>query len=171
MESMEWKNRKEFEHFIGSKIPNFTESEIKFLTKPFVPMDESMDHNTIRKWKWKTNIDGMLKEMENIVAFPVDKNAKYNGPSYLLRGEHSKWAHKDYEKAIYSKFPNMKITTIEDAGHNVHSDQPQQTIKYIANALDEIDIDFGGHARGPVWDEILKRQMDGPPEDIHTYSS
>ena len=168
---MEWKNRKEIERFIASKIPDFTEFEIKFLTKPFVAEDENMDHNTVRKWKWKTNIDAMEQEMNNIVAFPVDENSKYRGPSYLLQGEYSKWVSKEGQEALYSKFPNVKITTIEDAGHNLHMDQPEDTIKYVAAALDDIDIDFAGSARGSVWDEILKKQLSTELQDVHTYTS
>mmetsp|Transcript_11417 Transcript_11417/g.10235 ORF Transcript_11417/g.10235 Transcript_11417/m.10235 type:complete len:244 (+) Transcript_11417:2-733(+) len=174
IESMEWKNRKEIEKYISSQMPDLTEFEIKFLLKPFIPEDESMDHNTIRKWQWKTNIDDMGKEMDNVVAFPVEENAKYKGPTYLLRGEYSKWVNKEGEKALRSRFPNVKITTINDAGHNLHIDQPDETIKYIAGALDDIDIDFAGSARGSVWDEILKKQLSGDSgelEDIHTYSS
>ena len=72
-----------------------------------------MDHNTLRKWKWKTNIDAMEQEMDNIVAFPVDENSKYRGPLYLLRGEYTKWVNKEGEKALYSKFPNAKITQLK----------------------------------------------------------
>merc|ERR1712154_461918 len=99
--------------------------------------------------------------MDDIVAFPVDADAKFHGPSYLLRGEHSKWADANTEAdilgtGIYGRFPNMKITTIPDAGHNVHVDQPGAVIQHIASALNEVDIDFEG-AHGRKWDELLKK--------------
>merc|ERR1712130_545992 len=105
---------------------------------------------------WKTNIDSMIAEIDNIVAFPVEENAKYNGPSYLFRGEYSKWAGSTQEGEIYKRFPKMRIETIENTGHNLHIDQPDIIIEKTARALDEIDIDFG-NADGSVWDKILRR--------------
>ena len=52
---MEWKNRKEIEKFINEQIPDLTQFETKFLITPLIPEDENIDHNTVRKWKWKTN--------------------------------------------------------------------------------------------------------------------
>merc|ERR1712228_545839 len=143
-------------------MPTLSIEEIQFLTKPFVPIDSSFDGDDEieieQEWHWKTNIDAMLSEMNNIVAFPVDANAKYNGPSYLFRGEYSKWADSQQESAIFERFPQMKIKTIEDAGHNVHIDQPEIMIQHIGNCLDEIDIDFG-NAKGSIWDKILEEQF------------
>lgn len=172
IESMEWKNRKEIEQFLSKEMPDLTQFEIKFLITPFEPEDENMDHNITRKWKWRTNIDAMGKEMENVVAFPVEENSKYRGPTYVLRGEYSKWINKEGEKELNLRFPNIKITTIKDAGHNLHIDQPEETIKYVSAALDDIDIDFASQsARGSVWDEILRKQRLAELEDVHTYSA
>ena len=49
-------------------------------------------------------------------------------------------------------------------------DQPEDTIKYVTAALDDIDIDFAGSARGSVWDEILKKQLSSQLQDVHTYT-
>eukprot|EP01084_Bolivina_argentea_P119070 211171_1 len=165
MDSMKWKNRKQIEHFLSSKLPTLQPMEIKFLTKPFVPMDEHMDHNIEREWYWKTNIDAMINEMDNIVAFPVDSNAKYTGPSYLLRGASSNWADVNCEEKIYDKFPNIKITTVENSGHLLHVEQPDEVVKHISNALNEIDIDFN-KSHGGVWDELLARQKSGEEEEF-----
>ena len=146
MESIKWKNRNDVEQFVSNKMPSLSIEEIQFLTKPFVPIDSGFDDQDIdieQEWHWKTNIDAMLSEMNNIVAFPVDANAKYDGPSYLFRGELSKWADSLHESTIYQRFPKMKICTVQDAGHNLHIDQPDIMIQHIANCLDEIDIDFG----------------------------
>lgn len=187
MESKQWKNRKEIEQFIAAESPTMTEMEIKFMTKPFVPTDSEMDKNQPRQWHWKHNVDAMIDQMPNIVDFPVPHDAQYYGPSYLFRGQHSKWADEKMETEIYRRFPNMKISTIADSGHNVHTDQPEATLQHVYRALNEIDIDFE-EARGcpivfypfpiiilavwllsicgvvivviyrPIWDEILRKR-------------
>lgn len=157
MESETWRNRREIEQFVANESPTLTEKEIKFLTKHFVAKDSEIDENQEREWEWRHNVDVMIDEMENIVDFPVDEDAQYHGPAYLFRGQFSKWADENTEDEIYRRFPNMKITTVEDAGHNVHTDQPEATVQYVYEALNEIDIDFD-KARGPVWDEILRKR-------------
>merc|ERR1719300_398541 len=157
MEAKSWTNREEVEQFVLDAIPTMTQSEIKFMTKQFVSMNQEMDENTPRKWHWKHNLDAMIDQMDNIVDFPIDRNAQFHGPTYLIRGQHSKWADETTEDEMFRLFPNMKISTVQDAGHNVQIDQPHTTLQYVNGALNEIDIDFN-EARGPIWDEILRKK-------------
>lgn len=139
LEAKTWRNRREIEQFVANKIPILTEMEIKFLTKCFVPKDSKMDRMQEREWRWKHNVDAMIHEMKNIVDFPVDDDAQYFGPAFLFRAQNSKWADETTENEIYRRFPNVKITTVEGAGHNVHTDQPKATVQYVHAALKEID--------------------------------
>ena len=52
-------------------------------------------------------------------------------PTYFFRGDQSTYVLKSDEVSISNHFSNYNIITIENAGHWLHADNPNQLFKSV----------------------------------------
>lgn len=82
---------------------------------------------------WKINLEVIEREIEE-VGKALPSNATYNGPALFIRGESSNYIQDEDMKLIQQHFPEANLSTVSNAGHWVHAEQPK--------ALLELLIDF-----------------------------
>jgi len=88
---------------------------------------------------WLLNVDAINRSMPNMLDDKDFKNVKFDKeltsfPALFLKGEKSDYILDKDIYLIKSFFPNALITTIFDAGHWLHSEQPElvlSSIKYF----------------------------------------
>lgn len=86
-------------------------------------------------YSWKMNLDLLTNEIEAIIddtliPFPIPL------PTLFIRGGESGYIlDSDFDK-IEALFPNSEIETIEEAGHWVHAEKPQELLGLIQGFLD-----------------------------------
>lgn len=78
-------------------------------------------------WRWNVNLPAILDNVHHIGGFPststIDKS--YNKDNILfVRGGSSFYCHGEYEDEIRRLFPRHCMETIPNAGHWLHSDNP-----------------------------------------------
>ncbi len=85
--------------------------------------------------RWRLNLDALGDAMPELVAFPEDLAAPYEGSALFLAGEHSDYAlpHQDRIRAL---FPNARIVTLKNAGHWLHAEAPDAFARTVAAYLD-----------------------------------
>lgn len=93
------------------------EVTIQFLLKSYKQEHWLFNFKTIEQYY--TDIRGWL---------PIEP---YRQPILFIKGAQSNYIIDDYYSDIFTQFPYATIESIEDAGHNVHYDKPQQVISLI----------------------------------------
>ena len=81
------------------------------------------------KFAWRMNVDVLEREMEEILA-PIP-NIEVWTPTLFLRGAMSNYILDEDWDAIEEIFPDATLETIENAGHWVHSEQPDEFIEKV----------------------------------------
>lgn len=79
--------------------------------------------------QWLFNLDAILKNQNEINSWN-DEEICF-APTLFLKGEHSPYVNFEGEQAILTQFPISEVKTIQNAGHNVHFDQPDQVVQTI----------------------------------------
>jgi pimeloyl-ACP methyl ester carboxylesterase len=81
------------------------------------------------KLAWRMNVDVLEREMEEILA-PIPPIEVWT-PTLFLRGAMSNYILDEDWDAIEEIFPDATLETIENAGHWVHSEQPEEFIEKV----------------------------------------
>lgn len=80
---------------------------------------------TSEGFRWKSNLDLLHESLPEIGDFPEFDGEQYEGPVLWIAGSKSDYVNEDYAPAMRALFPRVFQTTVKNAGHWVHSEQPQ----------------------------------------------
>lgn len=80
------------------------------------------------KLAFRFNLEVLAKKMEEI-GEPLGHTEFFNGPALFLRGSRSEYIVNEDLSEIRRHFPNAELETIDDAGHWLHAENPQQFIE------------------------------------------
>ncbi|ARS53938.1 alpha/beta fold hydrolase [Kushneria konosiri] len=83
---------------------------------------------------WRVGLDFIEEGYSDIVA-PPGGNAPYEGPTLVLRGEHSSYVTDDALSVIGEIMPEARVDTIQGAGHWLHAEQPEAFLKAVDSFL------------------------------------
>ncbi|XP_035228864.1 protein ABHD11-like [Stegodyphus dumicola] len=89
------------------------------------------------RYGFKRNLKVLLKAMRNATTVMEEPSGVYNGPTYFIYGALSHLsvgADKDHIKQF---FPRAEFTEIDDAGHDVHIDQPLHFTKTVTEFISQ----------------------------------
>lgn len=76
------------------------------------------------KWVWQLNIDLLADRLDHLSGWP-DSTKVYEGPTLWIAGSKSGYIKPEYADDMRKHFPATRLVTIKNAGHWVHSEQPQ----------------------------------------------
>ncbi len=74
---------------------------------------------------WKLNLLAIKNYMAKIMDFPSG-NFKFLGPALFISGSESDYIQNVHLKKIKNIFPNYKLETLENCGHWVHAEKPNE---------------------------------------------
>lgn len=98
------------------------EMVIQFLLKSF------------NKGQWLFNVQALFDHYPDIMAW--EKVEKVNQPALFLRGGNSFYISKpEHFAAINEQFSQAKIECIENTGHWLHGEKPDEVIKHMQTFL------------------------------------
>ena len=86
------------------------------------------------KLDFRFNLKVLSQKMEEI-GDALQATATYDGPVLFLRGSRSEYIADSDLPLIRNHFPKAYMETVEDAGHWLHAENPQQFIEYAAAFL------------------------------------
>ena len=102
---------------------------VGFLMQNLVSRNEHYD--------WRINLPALSAAMGELAAFPPElKGMIFDGPTTLLIGSQSDYVSTGDRALFRDYFPKARIVEIEDAGHWVHADRPDEFIAALEEALD-----------------------------------
>ena len=119
------KSRKDAEVFLSGKIPSFGVRQ--FLLK-------NLSRNKEGEYFWKMNLPVIYEQYSEILT-KVDAVEPFEGETLFIRGGQSNYISEEAFPLFKNVFPNSQLQTIENAGHWVHADQPDQLLKMTLNFL------------------------------------
>ena len=99
----------------------------RFLLKNLVP-----DENGA--FRWRVNLAAIDRAYETIFGAPETAGV-FPGPALFLRGARSSFVTADDMPAILDPFPGARLQTIENAGHWIHTEQPDAFLDAVRTFL------------------------------------
>ena len=90
-------------------------------------------------WSWQLDLDVLGRHLDDLAGWPKDRIrdvAPYEGPVLWVAGAKSDYVRDEYADAMTSLFPRVRRVTIKDAGHWVHSEQPEVFVQVLRRFLD-----------------------------------
>lgn len=109
-------SRQEAESLLTEKIPNIP-------TRQFIL--KSIERDSENRFEWKFNLSAIHKQYSDILK-AVDSSQSVETPSLFIRGGKSDYVKDENFPSILKLFPNAKIETIQNAGHWVHAEAPEE---------------------------------------------
>ena len=93
-------------------------------------------------WRWQANLSLLGRELPALGGWPEDQlrdTAPYDGRVLWVSGANSSYITDAYAPAMMRWFPRTARITIKDAGHWVHSEQPEVFEEILARFLADRD--------------------------------
>jgi pimeloyl-ACP methyl ester carboxylesterase len=90
-------------------------------------------------WHWQVNLDVLGKALPVIGGWPEDRlsgTPPYRGPVLWLAGARSDYVVPAYAEAMDRWFPTARRVVVKDAGHWVHSEQPEVFVQVLRRFLE-----------------------------------
>src|SRR4051794_20398522 len=90
-------------------------------------------------WRWQVNLDALGANLPVIGSWPAQQLAgtpPYRGPVLWIAGARSDYVTPAYGEAMNRWFPRNRLVTVKDAGHWVHSEQPEVFLEVLRRFLD-----------------------------------
>lgn len=121
----EMQSRKEAEDFLAQRIPE--PGVRQFLLKNFT-------RNKDGGYRWKMNLPVLHEHYEEILA-AVKGDQAIDNPTLFIRGGRSDYLHPDQLPEIRQLFSAAEMYTVEEAGHWVHAEQPEELLREVQRFL------------------------------------
>jgi pimeloyl-ACP methyl ester carboxylesterase len=89
-------------------------------------------------WSWQVNLDVLGEDLAEVGGWPKQSLAglaPYDGPVLWIAGARSDYVRDDYAPAMDRWFPANRRVTIKNAGHWVHSEQPEVFVEVLRQFL------------------------------------
>ena len=86
-------------------------------------------------WQWQMNLALLDDQLGEMGDWPDHFQQPYNGPTLWIAGADSRYVQPEYAPAMRALFPRARLVTIKNAGHWVHSDQPEMFVAILRRFL------------------------------------
>ena len=83
---------------------------------------------------WRINVPVIRRDFGEVTGWPAS-TGRYEGPTLFIRGGKSNYLLPEHEATTLQQFPNARIETVENAGHWVHSEKPDEVQRLLREFL------------------------------------
>ncbi|HYH73803.1 MAG TPA: alpha/beta fold hydrolase, partial [Nocardioides sp.] len=91
-------------------------------------------------WRWRLNLELLERDLGELRGFPdPPPGASFDGPVLWIAGAKSAYVLTDDRPHMDALFPATRLVTIKDAGHWVHSEQPEIFLTTLRWFLDGVE--------------------------------
>ena len=86
--------------------------------------------------RWRANLAALEDQMPHILGpLPVASTARFDNPTWFIRGEHSDRVTAAHQGLIAQHFANHRIETVAGGGHWPHAEAPAAFMTLFEQAL------------------------------------
>jgi pimeloyl-ACP methyl ester carboxylesterase len=89
-------------------------------------------------WRWQANLELLGRDLGEIGGWPEEDladAAPYDGRVLWLAGADSRYVRDEHAPAMERLFPRVRRVTVKNAGHWVHSEQPEVFVEVLRRFL------------------------------------
>jgi pimeloyl-ACP methyl ester carboxylesterase len=91
-------------------------------------------------WRWRLNLDLLERDLERLRGFPdPPPGARYDGPVLWVAGADSHYVLPEDRDRMVELFPATRLVRIKNAGHWVHSEQPEVFLETLRRFTDHVE--------------------------------
>jgi pimeloyl-ACP methyl ester carboxylesterase len=91
-------------------------------------------------WRWRLNLDLLARDLGELRGFPEPPpGASFDGPVLWIAGANSTYVLPEDRPRMDALFPATRLVRIKDAGHWVHSEQPDVFLETLRRFLDRVE--------------------------------
>lgn len=84
------------------------------------------DPSSGKGWRWRLNLEALDRDLGELRGFPEPPpEATFEGPVLWIAGADSSYVLPEDRPRMNRLFPGTRLVTIKNAGHWVHSEQPE----------------------------------------------
>ncbi len=77
------------------------------------------------RWRWQMNLAVLGDQLDRVGGWPEPTNRPYPGPVLWVAGARSDYVRPEHGPVMRALFPQARLVTVKNAGHWVHSEQPE----------------------------------------------
>jgi pimeloyl-ACP methyl ester carboxylesterase len=103
------------------------EGTIQFLLKNLY---WKQGEDAAKRLDWRFNLEVISKKLEEVYAATIPENV-CETKTLFIRGGKSPYILPEDEAYIGQTFPDSSVQTVQDAGHWVHADRPQEVFELV----------------------------------------
>jgi pimeloyl-ACP methyl ester carboxylesterase len=91
-------------------------------------------------WRWRLNLDLLERDLGELRGFPEPPpGAHFDGPVLWIAGANSHYVLDEDRAAMERLFPHVRLVRVKNAGHWVHSEQPEVFVETLRRFLDRVE--------------------------------
>ena len=91
-------------------------------------------------WRWRLNLELLERDLGELRGFPAPpEGAHFDGPVLWIAGANSTYVLPEDRPRMDALFPGARLVRIKNAGHWVHSEQPEVFLETLRRFLAAIE--------------------------------
>ncbi|MGY1841596.1 MULTISPECIES: alpha/beta fold hydrolase [unclassified Modestobacter] len=91
-------------------------------------------------WAWRLNLETLARDLGELRRFPEPPaGASYDGPVLWIAGANSHYVLDDDRPRMDELFPSTRLVRVKNAGHWVHSEQPEVFLETVRRFLQQVE--------------------------------
>jgi pimeloyl-ACP methyl ester carboxylesterase len=102
---------------------------------------QNLEREGTAGWRWRLNLDVLCRDLDRLRGFPEPPSgARYDGPVLWIAGANSHYVLDRDRDRMQQLFPSTRLVRIKNAGHWVHSEQPEiflETMKRFLRSVED----------------------------------
>ena len=95
-------------------------------------------------WRWRLNLELLDRDLGALRGFPEPpEGASFDGPVLWIAGANSTYVLPEDRPRMEQLFPSTRLVRVKNAGHWVHSEQPEvflETLRRFLAAVEPADV-------------------------------
>jgi pimeloyl-ACP methyl ester carboxylesterase len=91
-------------------------------------------------WRWRLNLELLERDLGELRGFPQPPpGAAFTGPVLWIAGANSTYVLDEDRPKMVALFPGTRLVRVKNAGHWVHSEQPEIFLETLRRFLDAVE--------------------------------
>jgi pimeloyl-ACP methyl ester carboxylesterase len=91
-------------------------------------------------WRWRLNLETLERDLGELRGFPdPPPGATFDGPVLWIAGANSHYVLPEDRERMDALFPATRLVKVKNAGHWVHSEQPEVFLETLRRFLDVVE--------------------------------
>jgi pimeloyl-ACP methyl ester carboxylesterase len=91
-------------------------------------------------WRWRLNLELLERDLGELRGFPdPPPGASFDGPVLWIAGANSAYVLPGDRPHMDALFPSTRLVRVKNAGHWVHSEQPEIFLETLRRFLDAVE--------------------------------